>query len=111
MTGVLLYGLYTPLVGVLNGRPSNAAALDALFATLRTIGLLAVEHPSSSAEQAEGALAGFVAAACLIVVITAPCWVRRSGSEGLLGAHLRFIAPLLGGQLALNLLFQCDPTR
>jgi stage V sporulation protein B len=125
VTGVLfLYGLYTPLVGVLNGkrRFGAQAALDALFATLRTAGLLggawyfakqgAFLGRASSEAGVEGALAGFVTAALVILLVSLPvAGIGRPGQGGIsVRAHLSFIAPLLIGQLALNMLFQSDLT-
>jgi len=116
VSGVLfLYGLYTPLVGVLNGRKrfGAQAALDALFASLRTVGLLAgAYYFAKRGAGVEGALAGFVAAACVILLIALPiAGLGRAGRGGTsVRQHLAFLAPLLGGQLALNLLFQCDLT-
>jgi stage V sporulation protein B len=125
VTGVLfLYGLYTPLVGVLNGkrRFGAQAALDALFATLRTGGLLfgawyfakqgAFLGRASSEAGVEGALAGFVAAVVVILFVSLPvAGIGRAGRGGLsTRQHLAFVAPLLIGQLALNMLFQSDLT-
>ncbi|MBI4700975.1 MAG: lipopolysaccharide biosynthesis protein [Deltaproteobacteria bacterium] len=115
-TGVLLlYGLYTPLVGVLNGtrRFAAQAGLDVLCATLRTVGLLGgAWYFARWGAGVEGALGGFVAA--VAVVLLAALRVAGLGERGPGGTtarqHLLFIAPLAGGQLALNLLFQCDLT-
>jgi stage V sporulation protein B len=114
VTGVLfLYGLYTPLVGVLNGRKlfSRQALVDVLFATLRTIGLLGGAWLMvGRGLGVEGSLTGFVGAAVIILVLTIPlAGVGRAGPGGpSVRQHLVFIAPLLAGQFALNLLFQSD---
>lgn len=114
VTGVLfLYGLYTPLVGVLNGRKrfTRQAFVDVAFATLRTVGLLGGAWLLvGRGLGVEGALAGFVGAAAIILVVTVPmAGLGRRGPGGpTIRQHLAFIAPLLAGQLALNLLFQSD---
>jgi stage V sporulation protein B len=113
---MLLYGLYTPLVGVLNGRKQflRQAALDILTATLRTAGLVlgAYWFAQRFDMGVEGATVGFVAAA-LVVVLIALTWVGvgRAGSGGItVKQHLLFIFPLLFGQALLNLLLQADLT-
>lgn len=124
IAGVLLfYALYAPLVGVLNGqrRFGWQAGLDTLFATVRTIGLLAGAWLLARRGLGiEGALSGFVAAAAIIFAIALPVsgvWRRHkaeatspasTSKDGGFTRHLWFIAPLFGGQLALNLLFQSD---
>ncbi|MCC6526928.1 MAG: lipopolysaccharide biosynthesis protein [Polyangiaceae bacterium] len=118
MTGVIvLYGLYTPLVGVLNGlrRFGAQAALDATFATLRTAGLVGGAFAlRSSGRGVEGAFWGFVGAAAVITALAAPVLrlVRTTLRTDRPRAwqHLKFVAPLLGGQLALALLLQADNT-
>ncbi len=114
VSGVLFfYGLYTPFVGVLNGnkRFTAQAGIDTLFATMRTVGLVGgaalFYHQGAGVE---GALAGFVAAAGLILGVVAPLAGIGKHSAGgpSIREHLAFIAPLLGGQIALNLLLQCD---
>ncbi|MSP26186.1 MAG: lipopolysaccharide biosynthesis protein [Myxococcales bacterium] len=113
-TGVLFfYGLYTPLVGVLNGerRFIAQAAIDALFATLRTVALLlGAWWFKASGAGVEGALGAFVAAAGLVLFIALP--LAGTGKRGRGGvsvrAHLAFLAPLFFGQVALNLLLQSD---
>ena len=115
IAGVLFfYSLYGPLVGVLNGRRRFGwqAALDGLFATLRTIGLLlGAWLMVGRGLGTEGALSGFVGAAAIIFFVALPLvgtGRRGTSKEGGFKRHLRFIAPLFGGQFALNLLFQCD---
>jgi stage V sporulation protein B len=114
ITGVLfLYGLYAPLVGVLNGRHQfgRQAALDVLFATMRTVGLIGGAWLFvSRGLGVEAALAGFVGAA-LLILFAALGWagIGRSGpGRPTVREHLRFIGPLFAGQFALNLLFQSD---
>ncbi len=112
---VLAYGLYTPLVGAINGRKRFGwqALLDVIAATLRTVGLLGGAYwLGSRGLGVEGALGGFAAAACLMVGIALA--VNGAGKRGRGGPtvkqHLAFVAPLLAGQIALNMLFQSDLT-
>ena len=122
MTGIIvLYGLYTPLVGVLNGvrRFGAQAALDATFATLRTVGLLGGAWLFSRALRGagtgvDGAMWGFVGAAAIILALSLPVLrlarSKRGTKHPTAWQHLKFVAPLLVGQLALNLLLQADHT-
>lgn len=109
---LVFYGLYTPLVGALNGkrRFGAQAGLDVCAATLRTCGLLGGGYLlSQRGLGVEGALAGFAAAAALMVGIALPLsGLGKAGGGPTTKAHLAFIAPLFGGQLALNLLLQSD---
>ncbi|TKD00542.1 lipopolysaccharide biosynthesis protein [Polyangium fumosum] len=111
---VLLYGIYAPLVGSLNGRRRflDQAGLDVGYGLLRTIGMgvgaFALLRLGGSGTL--GATIGFVSAAALIV----PIAITRSG-VGRLGAagpsardYLGFLGPLALGQIALNLLLQTD---
>lgn len=126
LSGVLLtYGLYTPLVGALNGqrRFLNQAALDVIAATLRTVGLIvgaywflreasAAEGSGSSVAGIHGASWGFLASSVVILVIAlSMVGIGRSGPGGTTVAqHLKFVLPILAGQIALNLLLQADLT-
>jgi stage V sporulation protein B len=113
---VLLYGLYAPLVGSLNGRRRflDQAGLDTLYSFLRTGGLAAGALLFAAAGSAlggvMGALGGFVAAAAVIL----PLAVVRAGvgSAGEAGPgvreYLRFLLPVAGGQILLNLLLFTD---
>jgi stage V sporulation protein B len=115
MTGVLFfYGLYAPLVGVVNGqkRFHFQAGFDIAAATLRTVGLVAcgwwfAKHMSRGVE---GAVGGFVVASCVMCLVAlAVVGLGRAGRGGPSArAHLAFIAPLLLGQVLLNLLLQAD---
>ncbi len=117
LSGVMLfYGLYSPLVGVLNGKKLflRQAALDILFATLRTVGLIGGGWylARSMGRGVEGSTLGFVVASAVICLL-ALVWVgtgKRGPGGTPLGAHLSFVAPLLVGQILLNLLLQADLT-
>lgn len=115
VSGVFLfYGLYTPLVGALNGKKLflRQAGLDATFATLRTIGLVGGGYwfAQRFGMGVEGANAGFVAASALIFLVALRMvGIGREGSGGPSAReHILFIAPLLLGQVLLNLLLQAD---
>jgi stage V sporulation protein B len=110
---LMFYGLYTPLVGAINGKKQfgTQAGLDVLAATLRTFGLLGGAYYFVEAGNGvEGALAGFAISAALMAMVAVPlAGLGKRGSGGpSTKDHLRFILPLLGGQFALNLLFQSD---
>jgi len=112
---LFFYGLYTPLVGVINGRKRFGwqAGLDTLAATLRTIGLLGgAYYFTRHGFGVEGALAGFVCSAAIMAGVALPlAGLGKRGSGGpTVGEHIRFVVPLVLGQLALNLLFQSDLT-
>ncbi len=112
---MLLYSVYSPLIGVLNGQKLflRQASLDILAATLRTVGLIGGGYALASAGRGvEGSAGGFVFAAGA-VFLAALVWVGlgRSGKGGTsLSSHLVFIGPLLLGQVLLNLLLQADLT-
>jgi stage V sporulation protein B len=117
----LLYGLYAPLIGFLNGRSrfGRQAALDVTFATLRTVGLIGlgyefVKHGSSGVL---GTTVGWVTAAALIVPLAA----RSTGLGKRLARgvtppetvpsarrYLAMLGPIAGAQLCTNLLMQID---
>jgi len=117
ISGVMLfYGVYTPLVGVVNGqkRFHFQAGFDILFATVRTGGLIAGGwwFATRYGQGVEGSTWGFVAASLAILVVAlAVVGVGKAGSGGpTVRQHLTFIAPLLLGQTLLNLLLQADLT-
>jgi stage V sporulation protein B len=120
---MLLYGLYAPLVGILNGRRRffAQAGLDMLSATLRTTGLVFGAYfatkfltgggdATATTVQVEGAIIGFCVAALLWVSFA----FRIAGLGQAGGRHpqvtryLKMVLPILGGQILLNLLFQAD---
>lgn len=110
----LLYGVYAPLVGNLNGRRRfvTQAALDTGYGAMRTVGfaLGAILFMRAGGSGVLGVFAGFVAAAAVIVPLA--LWKSGIGSEGprdqTTGDYLRFLFPLAGGQILLNLLMQTD---
>ncbi len=126
LSGVLLmYGLYTPLVGALNGqrRFLGQAALDVTAATLRTVGLVvgswwfvhrmgAQGGDAADIAGVEGASWGFVASSALILAVALfMVGVGRSGKGGpSIVEHLVFVLPILAGQILLNFLLQADLT-
>jgi stage V sporulation protein B len=116
---LLVYGLYAPLIGALNGqrRLVQQAGFDVFSATVRTVGLIAgavlfARASGSSERGAEGACFGFLGG--VVLVLAAAITVVGVGRRGESGTrwrdHLAFVAPLLVGQTLLNLLFQADLT-
>ena len=110
---VLFYGLYAPLVGALNGqrRFTMQAALDIIYAILRTIGLLGLGWLfARGGHGVLGACIGFAGAAFLIFPIALKAvGLGRPGSAGpTVEQHLMFIAPVALGQVFLQLLMQSD---
>jgi stage V sporulation protein B len=111
---VLLYGLYAPLVGSLNGRRrfTTQAALDTGYGALRTVALAggAVLFLRMGASGVMGAFAGFVAAAAVIVpVALSRTGIGKAGEGGpTRKEYLAFLLPVAGGQILLNLLMQTD---
>lgn len=112
---VLLYGLYAPLVGALNGRGQfgRQAALDTTFATLRTAALLGGGWllVRSGGPGELGAMLGFACAAAAIV----PIALRWSGTGRAAnpivvraGPYLAGLVPLSLAQLFTNALMQVD---
>jgi stage V sporulation protein B len=117
----LLYGLYAPLIGYLNGRNrfGRQAALDVTFATLRTLGLIGFGYAFVTCGRSGvlGTTIGWVAAAACIV----PLAVRATGlgkpvASGASrpagvptpGAYVALLLPIAGAQLCTNLLMQVD---
>jgi stage V sporulation protein B len=117
----LLYGIYAPLIGYLNGTRwfTRQAALDVTFGALRTIGLIGAGYAFATrgASGVLGTTVGWVAAAACIVPLAA----RSTGfgarvprgaplPPGVLapGAYLGVLLPIAGAQLCTNLLLQID---
>ena len=114
---VLLYGLYAPLIGFLNGRAkfTRQAALDVTFATLRTVGMvgLGYVYVKRGMSGALGATIGFVVAAlCILPVALRWTGIGRAGEMSRMRPwkYLSELIPLSGAQLFTNLLMQADIT-
>lgn len=112
---MLLYGLYAPLIGALNGRRRflAQAGFDILAATLRTTGLVAGAWLLARQDRGvEGAAGGFVVAlsVLLILAVSVVGLGKRGPSTLRLWDHVGFLIPVLVGQLLLNLLLQADLT-
>jgi stage V sporulation protein B len=117
----LLYGIYAPLIGYLNGsnRFGRQALLDITFATLRTLGLVGVgwqffKHGLSGVL---GTTVGWVCAAAIIVPLAArattlgkavPSGAARPESVPTSGKYVGILLPIAGAQLCTNLLMQID---
>lgn len=116
------YCVYAALVGVFNGRQRfvSQATLDVIFATMRTALIIGLAR---SAYQVFGAIAGFVVASVLIVVIAAGMLVsakvppaeptavsaeQPKSFSAFFAEYSRFFAPVLVYQIALNLVLQSD---
>ncbi|HEX2670533.1 MAG TPA: oligosaccharide flippase family protein, partial [Polyangiaceae bacterium] len=116
LSGVMLmYGLYTPLIGVLNGQRKfvTQATLDVVAGTLRTAGLIAGAFALSRFNLAvEGATVGFVTGASLILVVALfLVGIGRRGASSIsVREHVVFALPVLLGQVLFNLLLQADLT-
>ena len=112
---MLMYGLYTPLIGVLNGQRKFVAqaTLDVVAGTLRTVGLISGAFAFARYHLAvEGATIGFAGGASLI--LTVALFLVGTGKRGAssisVRAHLIFALPVLLGQVLFNLLLQADLT-
>jgi stage V sporulation protein B len=115
---LLLYGIYAPLIGALNGtgRLHLQALFDVLSATLRTLGLVLGAYlgyrasGGTSSGGALGAALGFVASTTLVVTVCS--FVAGTGKPGghepSFRTYARRLIPLLLGQVLLNVLFQAD---
>jgi stage V sporulation protein B len=117
----LLYGVYAPLIGYLNGRNrfGRQALLDVTFATMRTIGLVGfgygfVTHGLSGVL---GTTLGWVWAAALIVPLAArstglgkrvAAGEARPASVPTARAYVAILAPIAGAQICTNALMQID---
>lgn len=113
-TVVLLYGVYAPLVGSLNGRKKflDQAGLDITYGFMRTLGMAtgAFILLRLGGSGTFGATIGFVSAALLIVPIALTrAGIGKLGSSGpTTREYLGFLGPLALGQVSLNLLTQTD---
>lgn len=111
---VLLYGIYAPLVGSLNGRRKflDQAGLDISYGFMRTagMGIGAVVLLRLGGSGTLGATLGFISAAALIVPIAlSRSGIGKWGSSGpTLREYLAYLGPLALGQVSLNLLIQTD---
>lgn len=111
---VLLYGLYAPLVGALNGqrRFVTQAAFDVGYGALRTASIAGFAFLFLRAGQSGvlGAITGFVAAASVIVplALTRTGLGRRGSAGPSIREHAAFLLPLAVSQTFLNLLLQTD---
>jgi stage V sporulation protein B len=112
--GVLfVYGLYTPLIGALNGKRRFVAqaGLDISFATMRTIGMLGAAYwLGKQWDGPTGAAIGVVVSAALILPLAlALAGTGKPGPGGLTSSrHLAALGPMALGQLFLNFLMQAD---
>jgi stage V sporulation protein B len=117
----LLYGVYAPLIGYLNGRNRFGlqAMLDVIFATLRTVGLVAFGRAfvMRGLSGTLGTTFGWVAAAACIVPVAVRCTgLGRHPSAGAARpkgvpttkAYLALLLPIAGAQLCTNALLQID---
>ena len=113
---VLAYAWYAVLVGVLNGRRrfGAQATLDVTFSTLKTVLMVAAVVLSGSVTLAFG---GFAVAAFSVLAIASvfaaseadgPVWRLRAPSAALVRRYLRFLLPLAGYALVLNVVLQAD---
>jgi stage V sporulation protein B len=112
---LLFYGLYSPLIGVLNGRQRfvSQAAFDVVFGTCRTAALvLGGAWLSHEGKGVIGSIGGFVFVAAAVAVAAAfVVGLGRRGAGGpTVAEHVGFILPLLAGQVLLNCLLQADLT-
>jgi stage V sporulation protein B len=117
LSGVLLiYSLYTPLIGIANGQKRFVvqAGFDVTSATLRTLGLVAGAFVARRAfgNGPAGSAVGFILSSCVVLLIAAAVvGTGRSGPARLSARQYFGLAvPLLFGQALLNLLFQADLT-
>lgn len=113
---LLFYGLYAPLIGVMNGRRRFVwqASFDMVFATIRTVLMVggAIVLAKVADRGVVGAAGGFALAAA--VIFLAALLLTGTGSSGQGGptwrAYLAFVGPVFAGQILLNLLQQADLT-
>lgn len=109
------YSVYAALVGALNGqqRFRAQAGLDITFATLRTVLVIGL---AATVWKVAGAVAGFAVASGVIILVafftvtrTAPLSTGQDEPfTNFVRRYVRFFAPVLFYQLALNLVMQVD---
>ena len=119
----LLYGLYAPLIGYLNGtrRFGRQAALDVTFGALRTVGLVGFGYAFATRGLSGvlGTTVGWVAGAACIVPLAARSTglgrrAARGGASALPAgvptsrAYIAILLPIAGAQLCTNALLQID---
>jgi stage V sporulation protein B len=109
------YGIYAPLVGVLNGQRRFVlqAGLDTLAATARTIALCIggwLWLSRSTSQAVMGASLAFSAVTLLMFLLSAALARPKSSGPSAPSAweHFSFVAPVLFAQWMLNLLLQAD---
>lgn len=111
---LLVYSLYTPLIGVANGQKRFLvqAGFDVTSATLRTLGLVMGAFVARRLSQSgpTGSAVGFVISSLVVLFIAATViGLGKSGTSKLsLRSYVGMALPLLLGQGLLNLLFQAD---
>lgn len=113
---VLAYGIYAPLVGYLNGRGqfTRQAALDVLFATMRTIGLVGAGllFVRLGKSGPLGAVSGFAVAAGLILLVALRfTGIGTGGASPSIPTVKQYVAallPLALTQFFTNALMQQD---
>jgi stage V sporulation protein B len=115
---LLIYGLYAPLIGALNGtgRLHQQAFFDVLSATLRTLGLIFGAYlgqrnwPQDPGGGALGASLGFIVSSVIVLLTSAIVAGvgERGGRSPTARQYLKRLLPLFLGQVLLNALFQAD---
>jgi len=111
---MVLYALYAPLIGALNGQKRFLwqAGFDVLAATTRTVGLVGgAWYLAGRGLGVEGAASGFVLGLFFVFALSlGVVGVGRAGRGVSTGAYLGFVVPVLLGHVLLNLLLQADLT-
>lgn len=113
---LFFYGLYAPLVGVMNGNRRFVwqAGFDITFATARTVLMLVGAYVLSRLANLGviGASIGFSTSAALIfaAALMLTGWGRKGKSGPSALEYAAFIGPVFIGQVLLNLLQQADLT-
>jgi stage V sporulation protein B len=116
---VLLYGVYGPLVGLLNGRGefTRQAGLDVTFAVIRTVAMVGIGWLffRRGASGATGAALGFViAAGCIMLLAMRLAFPLRAPPEGTTTSvptgtsYLAGLWPLAAAQFFTNAVMQVD---